>query len=83
MTTWLIGNYPDFRVAVAGAAVTNILDAYTLSDGNVQRRHTMGGSPYTDPEVMQRVIAHSPITHAHKVKVPTLILSNTGDYRVP
>ena len=32
---------------------------------------------------MKREREQSPITYAGKIKAPTLILSNTGDYRVP
>ena len=32
---------------------------------------------------MKRVHEQSPISYAGKIKAPTLILANTGDYRVP
>ncbi|HEX8410965.1 MAG TPA: S9 family peptidase [Thermoanaerobaculia bacterium] len=82
MTSWMIGNYPTtFKAAVSGAAVNNMLDQYTLGDYNVQRG-ALWGSPYKDDN-MKRYIEQSPITYAHKVRTPTLILSNTGDARVP
>jgi dipeptidyl aminopeptidase/acylaminoacyl peptidase len=34
-------------------------------------------------EAMTREREQSPITYAGKIKAPTLILANTGDYRVP
>ncbi len=84
MTTWLLGNYPKaWRAAVAGAAVTDWLDQYNLGDANVRRASSIGGSPWTDPKRMQAAIDQSPITYAARIKAPTLILSNTGDYRVP
>ncbi|MCU1348300.1 MAG: hypothetical protein JWO56_1330 [Acidobacteria bacterium] len=83
MTSWMIGHYPIFKAAVSGAAVNNLLDAYNLSDGNVARRWAMGGSPYTSEETMKRYVEQSPITYASKIRTPTLILSDTGDYRVP
>jgi len=42
-----------------------------------------GKSPFTDKKVKENVIKNSPITYAENVKTPTLILSNTGDERVP
>ncbi len=42
-----------------------------------------GGQPYVNPQTMESVRAQSPITYAGKIKAPTLILANTGDYRVP
>jgi dipeptidyl aminopeptidase/acylaminoacyl peptidase len=79
MTTWMLGHYDIWKAAVTGASVTNQLDQYNLSDsagggGN--------GSPWTNPQVMERMRAQSPITNANKIKAPTLILHNVGDYRV-
>lgn len=84
MTTWLLGNYPDrWKAAVAGAAVTDWFDQYNYGDANVCRGSAFGGSPYTDADRMQAYRDQSPITYASKIKAPTLILSDTGDYRVP
>ena len=84
MTTWLLGNYPNvWRAAVAGAAVTSWMDQYNLGDANVRRGASIGGSPYTDPKRMQAAAEQSPIYYATQIKAPTLILSDTGDYRVP
>lgn len=82
MTSWMIGNYPTtFKAAVSGAAVNNFLDQYTLGDYNVQWGASWG-SPFKGDN-MKRYLEQSPITYAHKVRTPTLILSNTGDARVP
>lgn len=83
MTTWLLGNYPDqWKVAIAGAAVTDLRDQYNLGDANVRRGSSLGGSPWTDAKRAQAYAAQSPITYAARIRTPTLILSNTGDYRV-
>jgi dipeptidyl aminopeptidase/acylaminoacyl peptidase len=84
MTTWLLGNYPDaWKAGVAGAPVTSIVDQYDLGDANVRRGYALGGSIYTDTSRMQAAIEQSPLAYATKVKAPTLLMSNTGDYRVP
>jgi dipeptidyl aminopeptidase/acylaminoacyl peptidase len=84
MTTWLLGNYPEkWKAAVAGAAVTDWLDQYNYGDANVRRGAAFGGSPYTDPKRMQAFLEQSPIYYVSKIKAPTLILSDTGDFRVP
>jgi dipeptidyl aminopeptidase/acylaminoacyl peptidase len=84
MTTWLLGNYPTrWKAAVAGAAVTDWLDQYNYGDANVRRGAAFGGSPYTDEKRFQQYREQSPIYYASKIKAPTLILSDTGDYRVP
>jgi dipeptidyl aminopeptidase/acylaminoacyl peptidase len=82
MTTWLEGHYPIWKAAVAGAAVTDWLDQYDLGDANVRRANGFGGSPYTDATRMKEFVEQSPITNAPKIRTPTLILSDVGDYRV-
>jgi dipeptidyl aminopeptidase/acylaminoacyl peptidase len=82
MTTWLAGHYDGWKAAVAGAAVTDWVDQYNLSDGNVARATFIGGSPYVGAG-MEKYIDQSPITEAKNIKAPTLILANTGDPRVP
>jgi dipeptidyl aminopeptidase/acylaminoacyl peptidase len=80
MTTWMLGNYPElWKAGVAGAAVTDQIDQQNLSDGAGRG----GGTLYVNPQAMDRVRQQSPITYASKIKAPTLILANTGDYRVP
>jgi hypothetical protein len=39
-------------------------------------------SPWTSPQNMERTMTQSPISAASKVKAPTLILDDMGDYRV-
>jgi dipeptidyl aminopeptidase/acylaminoacyl peptidase len=84
MTTWLLGNYPSkWKAAIAGAAVTDWFDQYNYGDANVRRGNAFGGSPYTDEKRYEEYRKQSPIYYAGKIKAPTLILSDTGDYRVP
>jgi dipeptidyl aminopeptidase/acylaminoacyl peptidase len=81
MTTWMLGNYPDiWKAAVAGAAVTDQIDQQNFSDGAGGRGNA---SPWVNPDRMTSVRDQSPISYAGKIKAPTLILANTGDYRVP
>ena len=82
MTTWLLGNYPGWKAAVAGAAVTDWFDMYDLGDGVTTTGDNFGGSP-NDPEREKAYRAQSPITYAAHIRTPTLILSDTGDARVP
>jgi dipeptidyl aminopeptidase/acylaminoacyl peptidase len=81
MTSWMIGHYPVFKAAVSGAAVNNLVDQYVLGDGGLGRRFTWG-SPFTGDN-LKKYIDQSPITYASKIKAPTLIMSDTGDVRVP
>jgi dipeptidyl aminopeptidase/acylaminoacyl peptidase len=82
MTTWLIGHYHIWKAAVAGAAPTNWAEDYNISDSNVADRYSFRGSPWLGDN-MKDHIAQSSITYAAQIKTPTLILSDTGDARVP
>jgi len=87
MTTWLIGNYQGWKCAVAGAAVTDLLDDYAQADigYSFKFEYGKGKSPFSasDKSMKDNWIKNSPITYAENVRTPTLILSNTGDERVP
>lgn len=82
MTVWLTGHYGGWKAAVAGAAVTDWVDQYNFSDGNMSRSDILGGSPWLGDN-MKKYIAQSPITEAKNIKAPTLLLANIGDPRVP
>ena len=81
VTIWLTGHFHGFRAAVAGAAATDLLDMYALSDLNVIRRHSIVGSPWVGGRE-QRYREQSPITYASRIRTPTLILHDTKDARV-
>jgi dipeptidyl aminopeptidase/acylaminoacyl peptidase len=81
MTSWMIGHYPIFKAAVSGAAVNNLLDQYVLGDSGSGRRLTWG-SPFSADNI-KKYVEQSPITYAKNIKTPTLIMSDTGDVRVP
>jgi len=81
MTSWLIGHYQIWKVALAGAPVTDLYEEYNLSDGNVTSRYSFKGSPFVGDN-LKDYRAQSPITYAQQIKTPTLILHDTGDARV-
>ena len=83
MTSWLIGHYHVWKAAVSGAAVNNTIDEYALADNGVQWRYQFGGSPWSSKQMLDAYRAQSPITYAGAITTPTLILSDTGDARVP
>jgi dipeptidyl aminopeptidase/acylaminoacyl peptidase len=82
MTSWLIGHYHNWKVAVSGAAVNDVVDEYNLSDFNVIDGLAFGGSPWVGDN-MKLYREQSPITYAARITTPTLILCDTGDFRVP
>jgi len=81
MTSWLISHYNFWKVAVAGAPVTDLYEEYNLSDGNVGGRYSFKGSPYVG-ENLKDYRGQSPITYWANIKTPTLLLHDVGDARV-
>lgn len=82
MTSWMIGHYHIWKTAVSGAAVNDLTMEAAVSDGNRTDYPSMGGSPWVgDNWKIYR--EESPITYAAQIKTPTLILCDTGDFRVP
>ncbi len=82
MTSWLMSHYHIWKTAVSGAAVNNFVDMYNLGDGNYQIGFNFKGSPYVGNN-LRDYIAQSPITYAAQTRCPVLIVSDTGDVRVP
>lgn len=81
MTVWLAAHYPVWRAAVAGAAATDLVDQYNLSDENVWFGHGLGGSPWLNDNAAN-YWRQSPMAYAHRIRSPTLILGISGDPRV-
>jgi dipeptidyl aminopeptidase/acylaminoacyl peptidase len=81
MTVWLTSFYDVWKAAVAGAAVTDWFDWYSMADLNIWSGLGLGGSPWINDNA-ENYRRQSPITYAHQIKTPTLILSNTYDERV-
>src|SRR5439155_880447 len=65
MTSWLIGHYHVWKAAVAGAAVTNLVDQYNMADFNVLERYGFSSfaSPWTG-QALQAYRDQSPISYA-------------------
>jgi dipeptidyl aminopeptidase/acylaminoacyl peptidase len=83
MTSWLIGHYHIWKASIAGASVTDWNEEYILSDmGGSYTRYFFKGSPWVGAN-MKDYVAQSPIAYAAQIKTPTLIMSDTGDARVP
>ena len=80
MTSWLVGQTQQFRAAVAQNAVTDLNAMWHLSDLPSWTDWDLSGRPW---EVAARFREHSPLTHAPKVRTPTLILHSMNDRRCP
>lgn len=81
MTAWLTAHYDGWTTAVAGAAVTDWFDWYTMADMNTWAGFGLNGSPWLNDNAMN-YWRQSPMAYAHQIRTPTLILSDTGDERV-
>ena len=83
MTAWLAARYPSvWKAAVAGATMTDWTMDNALSHFQDGDLFYFGSSPWT-LEGREIWRAQSPISIAHQVKAPTLILGDVGDPNVP
>ncbi len=80
LTCWLVGHTRQFRAAVAQNAVTDLNVMWGTSDIPSWTEWEFGGRPWEVPAAMRR---HSPLTHAPRVKTPTLVLHARDDRRCP
>jgi len=81
MTAWLTAHYDGWNVAMAGAAVTDWFDWYSMADMNTWAGYGLDGSPWLNDNAMN-YWRQSPMAYAHQIRTPTLILSDSGDERV-
>ena len=83
MTNWLITAYPDrFAAAASGAGISNWLSDYGNADIYRTKETEFFGTPWQE-DAVQHMIAQSPLTHASRVRTPTLFISGEADQRVP
>ncbi len=81
MTAWLTAHYDGWAAAMAGAAVTDWFDWYSMADMNTWAGYGLGGSPWLNDNAAN-YWEQSPMAYAHRIRTPTLILSDRGDERV-
>lgn len=81
MTTWLIGHYSGWKAAMAGAAVIDLVDDYNLNDLRLYLRAY--GDTLTMPKDLELMKEQSPGSYVDQMKTPLLMISDTGDVRVP
>ena len=79
---WIIAHSDRFKAAVSHDGVFN-LDSMMLSTEELWfTEWEFGGKPW-DPKVRQQIAKWSPHLYAHRIKTPTLIITNELDFRVP
>jgi dipeptidyl aminopeptidase/acylaminoacyl peptidase len=83
MTNWLITQYPDrFAAAVAGAGISNWISDYGTADIFRTKETEFYGPPW-DEAARNRMVKQSPLSHAGRVRTPTLFVHGEVDQRVP
>ena len=82
LTAWLTAHHQDWAAAVVGQATTDWVDDYALSIFTYADSVWFGGSPYVGDNA-EHYRRQSPITYAHQISTPTLILSTTRDVIAP
>ncbi len=82
MTNWLTANHPErFKAAVTDRSICNWTSFYGASD--IGPRFTylqLGARPWENPEVLWQ---KSPLSLAHMVQTPTLVVHSEQDHRCP
>jgi dipeptidyl aminopeptidase/acylaminoacyl peptidase len=83
MTSWLITHDTRWKAAVSGAAVNDWIQYGAMTDAKSFTPQFIGPDPWNDPSLLSLYNSESPLTYADRVRTPTLILSDAGDFRVP
>ncbi len=79
MTNWIISKTDRFAAAITQRSLTNLVSFYGTTDIQSFAEYEFG-LPW---ENWERYYSHSPITYAHNIQTPLLILHSEQDYRVP
>src|SRR5436309_11270873 len=82
MSAWAVTQSDRFKAAVMGAGVSDWGMMVMTSDVPDFERELGGSAPWEGP-VVHQYMKLSPITFAHHVKTPVLILHGEKDARVP
>ena len=79
MVTWIAGQTERFAALVNHAGVFD-LNLQFASDFSANRGYQYGGSPWDNPEQMQKI---NPASYAENFSSPMLVIHGELDYRVP
>jgi dipeptidyl aminopeptidase/acylaminoacyl peptidase len=79
---WILGHTTRFRAAVSHDGVFN-LESMSLATEELWFTDWEFGGPPWDPKARAQFARWSPHLFAHRIKTPTLIITNELDYRVP
>lgn len=77
---WMLGQTSEFKAAVAGAPPMDLRMFYGEGVLDIWVHSMLGGPPWKVPQLYER---HSPISYAHKITTPTLVVYGQSDPLVP
>jgi dipeptidyl aminopeptidase/acylaminoacyl peptidase len=81
MAAWAVTQTDRFRAARMGAGMSDMQGMYLTTD--IPGYIGMFFDGWPSPATLELYHARSPVTHAHNVTTPVLILHGAGDDRVP
>ena len=81
MSAWAVGQETIFKAAVVGAPCIDLTSMYGTSDIGVTFGEVEWGGRRGD--ALEAYLAHSPITYAHRVEAPVLLMHGEDDARCP
>ena len=79
---WILGHSNRFKAAVSHDGVFN-LESMAMSTEELWFTEWEFGGPPWSPKAREQFLPWSPHLYAHKIKTPTLIITNELDFRVP
>ncbi len=79
LTAWAVGRTNRFKVAMAGACISDPSGLFGLSDVPTLNMDYFGGTPWTQPE---RYLDQSPLMRVDKIRTPFLLQHGEKDARV-
>lgn len=80
MTAWVVSHTDRFVCAASQRGVYNLISFYGTTDGPSLITGEFEVNPWEDPTFLWE---QSPLSHAHKIKTPLLIIHAENDFRVP
>jgi dipeptidyl aminopeptidase/acylaminoacyl peptidase len=84
MIDWLASHAKGrFRTLVSHAGVYNLTSMYGSTEELWFPEHDFGGTPWTNPDVYQKLSPHAYAADFGAFKTPTLVICGEQDYRVP
>ena len=79
---WILGQTDKFKAAISHDGVFNLESMSMATEELWFTEWEFGGKPW-DAKARAQYAKWSPHLYAHKIKTPTLIITNELDYRVP